>query len=284
MENHNLLLCFLTDVAKKYHDSHWCDRRNKGAKLKTPVIDERIKVKTQMNASLFCNAILYYLFSEAGLTTAMQDKHKRVYPSNVLSSLYRRAWTHACSNKKLTSFILIKKEACSLLDQSDSEFAVFVDHVVIPLYIGVCKEQSMPAYDEETDEYEQSTKNSILEWACRYWNALLLPKSSQETAYAVKKEQEALILKLRDQELPTTSEATKTEESDKTTQVTVTSEESQTPKTGLNPVRFGASGNINATLASYIKTRDKLIAEIQLKQRQLADLELDIILCKLSNS
>lgn len=206
-DNHNRLLSFLACATKKYNDSRSCRRKGKGLAPKTVTLEDTIHTKTEVNASLFFNALLYYVFSESGLVTMMQDKRKRVYPSNVLSSLYRRAWTTSCTSRRKCMFKTVHQTCCTILDQSDMEFTGFIEHVVIPVYLKSCADRAMPSYNPDEGTYTQDSKNTILSWAIRYWNALLLPGKTEDIAYSVRQMQASLITQLKDEELPTTSDS-----------------------------------------------------------------------------
>lgn len=202
-ENHDRLLTFLVCVIRKYNESRQCKQtKRSGLHLLRPVKDQRIDTKSAINASLFLNSVLYYVFSESGLSAMMRDKHKRPYASNVLSALYRKSWTRECTAQRELIFKLINKTCCSVLDQSDIEFAGFVERVLLPLYLGACSSSGIPSYDSATGIYSQPAKNSILEWAASYWNAIILLDESEGTGIEIKKRKKAVIADIRAKERP----------------------------------------------------------------------------------
>ncbi len=202
-ENHDRLLTFLVCVIRKYNESRQCKQtKRSGLCLLRPVKDQRIDTKSAINASLFLNSVLYYVFSESGLSAMMRDKHKRPYASNVLSALYRKSWTRECTSQRELIFKLINKTCCSVLDQSDIEFAGFVERVLLPLYLGACSSSGIPSYDPATGIYSQPAKNSILEWAASYWNAIILLDESEGTGIEIKKRKKAVIAEIRAEERP----------------------------------------------------------------------------------
>lgn len=202
-ENHDRLLTFLYCVIRKYNESRQCKQtRRSGMQLLRPVKDQSIDTKSTINASLFLNSVLYYVFSESGLNSMMKDKYKRPYVSNVLSSLYRKSWTRKCTPQRELIFKLVNKNCCSVLDQSDIEFAGFIERVLVPLYLGACASSGIPSYDKATAVYSQPAKNSILEWAASYWNAIILLDESEGTGLEIKKRKHAVIAEIRAEERP----------------------------------------------------------------------------------
>lgn len=201
-ENHDRLLTFLVCVVRKYNESRQCKQTKRAGHLLHPVKAQSVNTKSEINASLFLNSVLYYVFSESGLNSMMRDKHKRPYASNVLSSLYRKSWTRECTAQRELIFKLINKTCCSVLDQSDIEFAGFVERVLVPLYLGVCSASGSPSYDPESAVYSQPAKNSILEWAALYWNAVILLDESKGTGIEIKKRKKYVISAIRKAERP----------------------------------------------------------------------------------
>ena len=202
-DNHDRLLKFLVCATRKYNESRQCKQvRRSAAYLLRPSKEQKIDAKHEINASLFFNAVLYYVFSEAGLSSMMRDKKKRPYASNVLSALYRKSWTRECTSQRELIFKLVNQVCCSVLDQSDIEFAGFVERVLLPLYLGASASSGMPSYNSETGEYSQPAKNSILEWASSYWNAVILLDESEGTGVEIKKRKKAVIAEIRAAERP----------------------------------------------------------------------------------
>lgn len=202
-ENHDRLLTFLVCVIRKYNESRQCKQtKRSGLQLLHPVKEQKVDTRSEINASLFLNSVLYYVFSESGLSSMMRDKHKRPYASNVLSALYRKSWTRDCTPQRELIFKLVNKTCCNVLDQSDVEFAGFVERVLLPLYLGACASSGMPSYDKTTAVYSQPAKNSILEWAASYWNAIILLDESEGTGIEIKKRKKAVIAEIRAEERP----------------------------------------------------------------------------------
>lgn len=202
-ENHDRLLTFLYCVIRKYNESRQCKQtRRSGMQLLRPVKEQKVDTRSEINASLFLNSVLYYVFSESGLNSMMKDRHKRPYASNVLSALYRKSWTRECTTQRELIFKLINKTCCNVLDQSDVEFAGFIERVLLPLYLGACASSGMPSYDQATAVYSQPAKNSILEWAASYWNAFILLDESEGTGLEIKKRKHAVIAAIRAEERP----------------------------------------------------------------------------------
>ena len=202
-DNHDRLLKFLVCVTRKYNESRQCKQVKRSASyLLHPSKEQKIDAKHEINASLFFNAILYYVFSEAGLSAMMRDKKKRPYASNVLSALYRKSWTRECTPQRELIFKLVNQVCCTVLDQSDIEFAGFVERVLLPLYLGASASSGMPSYNGETGEYSQPAKNSILEWASSYWNAIILLDDSEGTGVEIKKRKQKVIDVIRKEERP----------------------------------------------------------------------------------
>lgn len=202
-ENHDRLLTFLYCVIRKYNESRQCKQtKRSGMQLLRPVKEQKVDTRSEINASLFLNSVLYYVFSESGLNSMMKDRHKRPYASNVLSSLYRKSWTRECTPQRELIFKLVNKTCCSVLDQSDIEFAGFIERVLLPLYLGACASSGIPSYDKATAVYSQPAKNSILEWAASYWNAIILLDESEGTGLEIKKRKHAVIAEIRAEERP----------------------------------------------------------------------------------
>jgi hypothetical protein len=205
-DNHDRLMTFLACAARKYNESRQCSRKNrKCIATKLFVQEPEIDVTTQMNSSLFVNALLYYVFSEAGVTSMMLDKHGRAYPSNVFSKLYKPAWQREITRTREIAFKNIQEICCNILDQSDLEFASFVEQVLVLNYLNMCKEKEMPAYNPDTKKYIQKVNNTIMDWAANYVEAIILPAAVETPSYAIKMQQEDILAALESEALPTTS-------------------------------------------------------------------------------
>lgn len=207
-DNHHRLFTFLANVAKKYHDSRQCGRKNRHCSpLREYVRTQEVDTTKQINSSLFVNALLYYIFSEAGVTAMLLDKHGRIYPSNVFSKLYKASWQREITSSREVAFNRIHDVCCTILDQSDIEFAAFIDHVIVLNFLNACVKHDMPSYCAETKIYSQQVNNVIMEWAAAYVDALVMPRSD-ESPYQIRKQKDSLITALQAEALPTKQEVT----------------------------------------------------------------------------
>lgn len=206
-DNHDRLLTFLSCAARKYNESRQCSRKNgKRMPLKEFVRDQEIDISTQINASLFVNSLLYYVFSEAGIEKLMQDRNNWKYPSKVFTRLYKPTWQKEITSAKKVAFKNIHNVCCNILDMSDVGFATFIENVAVLNYLNMCTETSIPAYNADTKRYSQRVNNTIMSWAVDYTNALIKPESDMPAAYSIKLNQDKIIESLRTEALPTTPE------------------------------------------------------------------------------
>lgn len=233
-DNHDRLFTFLIDVIKKYNESRQCSRKNRRCSaIRTYVRETEIDTATQINSGLFVNALLYYIFSEAGIGTMLLDKHGRIYPSNVFSKLYKASWQREITASREVAFRKIHDVCCEILEQSDMEFASFIDHVVVLHYLNACVEHEMPAYTAETHTYSQQVNNVIMEWAAAYADAVIAPRAD-EAAFKIKKQKDDIITALQAEALPTMPEMTQ-EASATTISEPVQSAEETTQTVELTP-------------------------------------------------
>lgn len=222
-DNHDRLFTFLSCAARKYNESRQCSKKNgKRRPLREFVRDQELDVSTQINASLFVNSLLYYVFSEAGIEKLMQDRNNWKYPSKVFTRLYKPAWQKEITSVKKVAFKNIHDVCCNILDMSDVEFASFIENVVVLNYLNMCTATNIPAYNAETKRYSQRVNNTIMSWAVDYTNALIKPGSDMPAAYSIKLKQDKIIEELRTEALPTTPE-TPVEEKQPAQKVTTTS-------------------------------------------------------------
>ena len=206
VDNHRRLLQFLCDAVTKYYNSrNGCRKGTRRVPLKEYSLEEAINTSTTVNASLIINALLYHVFSEAGLTKHMRDKHGRLYCSNVLSKLYGESWERAISKNREVAFRLVNTTCRTVLDMQDIDFAGFIERVVVPLYLNMCESADMPAYDPETRTYSQDMQSAILKWAASYMNATMHP-GSEPAAWTIYAEMESVIAQLREARVPTEPE------------------------------------------------------------------------------
>lgn len=206
VDNHRRLLQFLCDAVTKYYNSrNGCRKGARRIPLKEYSLEESINTATTVNASLIVNALLYHVFSEAGLSKHMRDKHGRLYCSNVLSKLYGESWERAISKNREVAFRLVNNTCCTVLDMQDIDFAGFIERVVIPLYLNMCESADMPAYNPETRNYSQDMQSAILKWAASYMNATMHP-GSEPAAWTIYAEMESVIAQLREARVPTEPE------------------------------------------------------------------------------
>lgn len=206
-DNHDRLLTFLSCAARKYNESRQCSRKNgKRMPLKEFVRDQEIDISTQINASLFVNSLLYYVFSEAGIEKLMQDRNNWKYPSKVFTRLYKPTWQKEITSAKKVAFKNIHNICCNILDMSDVGFATFIENVAVLNYLNMCTETNIPAYNADTKRYSQRVSNTIMSWAVDYTNALIKPESDMPAAYSIKLNQNKIIESLRTEALPTTPE------------------------------------------------------------------------------
>lgn len=212
-DNHDRLLTFLSCAARKYNESRQCSKKNgKRMPLLEFVRDQEIDISTQINASLFVNSLLYYVFSEAGLDKLMQDRNNWKYPSKVFTRLYKPAWQKEITSGKKMAFKNIHDVCCTILDMSDVGFAVFIENVVALNYLNMCGTTKIPAYNPDTKRYSQRVSNTIMSWAVDYINALIKPIPDTPMAYSIKLKQDKIIEELRTEALPTTPETPAAEE------------------------------------------------------------------------
>lgn len=206
-DNHDRLLTFLSCAARKYNESRQCSRKNgKRMPLKEFVRDQEIDISKQINASLFVNSLLYYVFSEAGIEKLMQDRNNWMYPSKVFTRLYKPTWQKEITSVKKVAFKNIHDVCCNILDMADVGFAAFIENVAVLNYLNMCTATSIPAYNAETKRYSQRVSNTIMSWAVDYTNALIKPESDMPAAYSIKLNQDKIIESLRTEARPTTPE------------------------------------------------------------------------------
>lgn len=212
-DNHDRLFTFISCAARKYNESRQCAKKNgKRMPLREFVRDQEIDISTQINASLFVNSLLYYVFSEAGIENLMQDRNNWKYPSKVFTRLYKPTWQKEITSVKKMAFKNIHDVCCTILDMSDVGFAVFIENVVILNYLNMCGTTKIPAYNPDTKRYSQRVNNAIMSWAVDYINALLKPIPDTPMAYSIKLKQDKIIEELRTEALPTTPEIPAAEE------------------------------------------------------------------------
>ncbi len=174
-ENYKRLIHFVCESAARYK------RGATYGKFRTYIpkhltSETSIKPSHDINSSLFVNALLWYVFTEAGIDKQMLDKRGHQYPSNGIYHIYQRSWTlKGMSLNKLGAFKRIHTACATLLDIEEHEWVRTMEQVIIPLFISACEKHNAPIYDPSTRTYCLENKQATIAWLVKLVQSILTP-------------------------------------------------------------------------------------------------------------
>lgn len=174
-ENYKRLIHFVCESAARYK------RGATSKKFRTYIpkhltTEVSIKPSHDINSSLFVNALLWYIFTEAGIDKKMLDKRGHQYPSNGIYHIYQRSWSSKeISINKISAFKRIHTACSSLLEIAEHEWVRTMEQVIIPLFLAACQTHSTPIYDAESRTYCLENKQATIAWLVKLVQSILIP-------------------------------------------------------------------------------------------------------------
>ena len=161
--NYQKLLYFVYKVATKYkHGRRMYKKTENGYTALNLVDKEEVQPHRELNAQLFVNALLWYVFEESGMGRSMLDKRGRQYPSNCINKMFDESWGRDMQPKKVTAFKQLHRICGELLEQDDARLTKGMELIGLRRYIAACKAQGVPAYDEDDNIFCMKNKNVII--------------------------------------------------------------------------------------------------------------------------
>ncbi len=174
--NYQKLLYFVYKVAMKYkHGRRMYKKAENGYNALNLVDKEEVQPHRELNAQLFVNALLWYVFEESGMGRSMLDKRGRQYPSNCINKMFDESWGRDMQPKKITAFKQLHKICGEILEQDDARLTKGMELIGLRRYIATCKSQGVPAYDEDDNIFCMKNKNVIINILTGLVRGILFP-------------------------------------------------------------------------------------------------------------
>ena len=174
--NYQKLLYFVYKVAMKYkHGRRMYKKAENGYNALNLVDKEEVQPHRELNAQLFVNALLWYVFEESGMGRSMLDKRGRQYPSNCINKMFDESWGRDMQPKKITAFKQLHKICSEILEQDDARLTKGMELIGLRRYIATCKSQGVPAYDEDDNIFCMKNKNVIINILTGLVRSILFP-------------------------------------------------------------------------------------------------------------
>lgn len=174
--NYQKLLYFVYKVAMKYkHGRRLYKRAENGYNALNLVDKEEVQPHRELNAQLFVNALLWYVFEESGMGRPMLDKRGRQYPSNCINKMFEESWGRDMQPKKIAAFKQLHKICGELLELDDARLTKGMELIGLRRYISTCKAQGVPAYDEDDNIFCMKNKNVIINILTGLVRSILFP-------------------------------------------------------------------------------------------------------------
>lgn len=174
--NYQKLLYFVYKVATKYkHGRRMYKKTENGYNALNLVDKEEVQPHRELNAQLFVNALLWYVFEESGMGRSMLDKRGRQYPSNCINKMFDESWGRDMQPKKITAFKQLHRICGDILEQDDARLTKGMELIGLRRYIATCKAQGIPAYDEDDNIFCMKNKNVIINILTGLVRGILFP-------------------------------------------------------------------------------------------------------------
>lgn len=174
--NYQKLLYFVYKVAMKYkHGRRMYKKTENGYNALNLVDKEEVQPHRELNAQLFVNALLWYVFEESGMGRSMLDKRGRQYPSNCINKMFDESWGRDMQPKKVTAFKQLHRICSDILEQDDARLTKGMELIGLRRYISTCKAQGVPAYDEDDNIFCMKNKNVIINILTGLVRGILFP-------------------------------------------------------------------------------------------------------------
>ena len=174
--NYQKLLYFVYKIAMKYkHGRRMYKKTENGYNALNLVDKEEVQPHRELNAQLFVNALLWYVFEESGMGRSMLDKRGRQYPSNCINKMFDESWGRDMQPKKITAFKQLHRICGDLLEQDDARLTKGMELIGLRRYISTCKAQGVPAYDEDDNIFCMKNKNVIINILTGLVRGILFP-------------------------------------------------------------------------------------------------------------
>lgn len=174
--NYQKLLYFVYKVAMKYkHGRRMYKKTENGYNALNLVDKEEVQPHRELNAQLFVNALLWYVFEESGMGRSMLDKRGRQYPSNCINKMFDESWGRDMQPKKITAFKQLHRICGDILEQDDARLTKGMELIGLRRYISTCKAQGVPAYDEDDNIFCMKNKNVIINILTGLVRGILFP-------------------------------------------------------------------------------------------------------------
>lgn len=174
--NYQKLLYFVYKIAMKYkHGRRMYKKTENGYNALNLVDKEEVQPHRELNAQLFVNALLWYVFEESGMGRSMLDKRGRQYPSNCINKMFDESWGRDMQPKKITAFKQLHRICSEILEQDDARLTKGMELIGLRRYISTCKAQGVPAYDEDDNIFCMKNKNVIINILTGLVRGILFP-------------------------------------------------------------------------------------------------------------